>query len=591
MPPPIPFALITQTDGALGVQPGDAVHAKAGVCSSGPVNTPVLVATKTALTSTFGRGPLVEETAYQLDVSASPVLVCRCNPGVAGAVGSVARSGLGNAGASLAADVGNTSTAVPTLAIASGVVLTRPLAVRLKVTLAGSNLAASPTVAYSLDGGLTWSAAAVALAGPTALGASGLTVAWADGTFVLNDAFTGRAVPGAQVGTCTLAVTGTTTDAYRVALEILRAGATLAANTATFRLSLDGGETWGEETAMPVSGVVSPSGTGLTLTFTYSSGTGLAAGDRFDFATSAPGFTLTDLTNAWNALLASIYDWEGLHVVGTTDSTIGAGVDALAVAAIGAYKPRWVLLSARDQTPQETEAAWILALQTEWASFVSSLGRVLVAAGALDLVSTLSGRVRRASVACVAAARAAAVAISEDLAWVGRGALPGVVRIHHDEANVPGLNVARFITARTHEGRTGFYVTNPNVMCETGSDFELLQYRRVWDRAFRTVRRAVLPFLSQDLEVNPVGVAAPLVAGGLDEVDAGNIERKTVDALEEALVKTTPKHASAVGASVDRTTDFLSTRELSVAWTVQPKGYVKGIRGTLGFINPARVAN
>lgn len=590
MPPPIPSMSVTQVDGALGAQVGDAVHAKAGVCSSGPLNTPTLIANKSALTSTFGRGPLVEEVAYQLDVSSSPVLVCRCNPGVAGVVGSVARSGLGIAGASISADVGATGTAVPTLAIASGVVLTRPLAVRLKVTLAGSNLAASPTVAYSLDGGLTWSTSAVAVAGPTALGSSGLTVAWADGTFVLNETFTGRAVPGAQVGTCTLAVTGTTTDAYRVALEILRAGATLAANTATFRLSLDGGEVWGPETAMPVSGVVSPAGTGLTLTFTYASGVGFAVGDRFDFAASAPGYTLSDLTSAWTALLASVYDWEGLHVVGAADSTIAAGVDTLAVAAIAAYKPRWVLLSARDQTPEETEAAWILALQTEWASFVSSLGRVLVAAGALDVVSTLSGRARRASVACVAAARAAGVDISEDLAWVDRGALPGVLRLHHDEANVPGLNVARFITARTHDGRAGFYLTNPNVMVESGSDFELLQYRRVWDRAYRVLRRTLLPFLSQDLEVNPVGAPAPLVAGGIDEVDAGNVERKAVDALEEALVKTTPKHATLVGATVDRTTNFLTTRELVVAWIVQPKGYVKAIRGTLGFTNPARTA-
>lgn len=590
MPPPIPYASISQTDGALSAQPGDAVHAKAGVCSAGPLNTPTLVATKTALTSTFGRGPLVEDVAYQLDVSGAPVLVCRLNPGVAGAIGSVARSGGGSPSASVALDSGGTSTAVAALAIASGVVLTRPLAVRLKVASGGSNLAATPTVRYSLDGGLTWSAAATAVAGPTALGSSGLTLTWTDGSFVADDTWTGRAVPGAQQGTCTLAVTGTATDAYRVALEILRGGATLAANTATYRLSLDGGETWGPETAMPVAGVVTPSGTGLTLTFTYSSGTGFTAGDRFDCATSAPGFTLSDLTSGWNALLASTYDWEGLHVVGTVDSTIAAGADALAAAAIASYKPRWLLLSARDQTAEETEAAWISALQTEFASFVSTLGRIFIAAGALDLVSTLSGRARRTSVACTAAARAALAPISEDLAWVGRGALPGVLRIHHDEASVPGLNASRFITARTHEGRIGYYLTNPNGMVESGSDFELLQYRRVWDRAYRVLRRTLLPFLSQDLEVNPAGVPSPLVAGGIDEVDAGNIERKAVDALEEALVKTTPRHATTAGATVDRTTNFLSTRDLSVAFTVQPKGYVKSINGTLGFVNPARTA-
>jgi hypothetical protein len=168
--------------------------------------------------------------------------------------------------------------------------------------------------------------------------------------------------------------------------------------------------------------------------------------------------------------------------------------------------------------------------------------------------------------------------------------LRGVVRIEHDEASTPGLNVARFITTRTHEGLRGAYITNPSMMVESGSDFELLQYRRVWDRAYRVLRAAMLPFLSQDLDVNPADVASPLVPGAIDEVDAEMIEQKAVDALGDALLRTRPKHASAVGATVDRTTDFLTTRDLDVSFTVTPHGYVKSITGRLGFLNPARAA-
>ena len=57
------------------------------------------------------------------------------------------------------------------------------------------------------------------------------TVTWADGSFVNTDTWTGSSVPGAQVGTCTLAATGNPNDAYAVRLEILRAGATLASGT------------------------------------------------------------------------------------------------------------------------------------------------------------------------------------------------------------------------------------------------------------------------------------------------------------------------------------------------------------------------
>ena len=124
-----------------------------------------------------------------------------------------------------------------------------------------------------------------AMGGNGALTISNATANPSTGTSLYNtDTWTGSSVPGAQVGTCTLAATGNPNDAYAVRLEILRAGATLASGAATYRLSLDGGDTWGPETAMPVGGVITPSGTGLTLTFTYSSGAAFAVKlNRNDF--------------------------------------------------------------------------------------------------------------------------------------------------------------------------------------------------------------------------------------------------------------------------------------------------------------------
>lgn len=585
----IPNFSLEQTDGALTSLPDEEVHAKIGTCSAGPLNTPVLVASKTALASTFGTGKIVEDAAYQLDVSRRPVLVTRANGGVAGANGGVVRSGGGSALLTLTGAGGNSGAApVPTL---SGTPVAN-YAFRLRITVAAANLAAGTArYQYSLDGGLTYSDAAVAVAGPTTLGATGLALSWADGTFVLGNSWSGEVVPADQQGTATLAVTGTPNDAYHVVFEIVRAGTSLAANTATYKLSLDGGHVYGPEMAMPVGGVVTPTNTGLTLTFTDGASPSFEEEDVFEFRTTAPGATLSDLTNAWNAMLAAPYDVEGVHVTTTADDTIAAGLDALALAAIGTKKPRWVILEARDMRADESEVAWITSLQTAFAGFESTLGRVLVAAGALDLVSTLTGRQRRVNVGAVAAARAAAVSYSEDLAWVGRGSLPGVQRLHHDEDAVPGLNAARFVTARRHEGLTGYYLTNPVTMAAPGSDFELLQYRRVWDRAYRVLRRVYTPVLSQDFLTNPADVQAPLVAGAIDEVEAAELEDRGRDALGDALLRTRPRHATEVDVTVDRSTNFTVTRELIVDFAVTPKGYAKSIRGTLGFINPARVAS
>lgn len=64
--------------------------------------------------------------------------------------------------------------------------------IRVEVMASAANLAAATaSLAYSLDGGDTWSATvAVPLNGVVALGASGVTATFADGTFVDGDMYT-----------------------------------------------------------------------------------------------------------------------------------------------------------------------------------------------------------------------------------------------------------------------------------------------------------------------------------------------------------------------------------------------------------------
>lgn len=580
----IPSFDITQVDGALGTLPPDAFHAKIGVCSAGPINTSTLVGSKGQLVDTFGTGPLCESVAYQLDLTQAPVLVTRTATGVAGSIGAVVRYGAGIEGTSLTGDIGGTSTAVPVLSITG--TRPRPLAVRVRVSQAGANLAAAPQIQYSLDGGLTYAAAAVALAGPTALGASGISIAWTDGTFVANDTWTGAVAP-APTGTALLAVSGAPTDAFDAIVRIVRGAANLAANAATYRLSLDGGVTFGPELAMPMSGNVALTAQGLALAFTNGAGpTSFVAGDELAFRTSAPAATLVGLQAAWAALLTAPYDAECVHVVGAVDSTTAVGVDVLAQAAVAAYKPRWVILETRAPRADETMAEWRASIVDDFDGFVSD--RLMVVGGQTELLSVLSTRYAWRSAGTVVAARAAFVPISEDLAWVARGALPGVRAIDHDEDATPGLNAAHFTTLRQHQGRRGYYITNPLTMAEAGSDFELLQNRRVWDRAYRVVRAAGLPFLSADVLVNPATVVSPLVPGAIDEVDAGNFEALTLEALSEALIRTTPQHASDVQVTVDRSNNVLSSQLLNVDFAVVPKGYLKRIAGKLGFKNPGR---
>lgn len=575
----IPSFSIEQTDGALGTLPDEAVHAKIGVCSAG-TTTPTLVGSRAAL-SEFGTGPLIDAVAYQLEVTGKPVLVCRAAASVAGIIGSLTRDGTGSGATALTLQSGGTSTAVLALT-ATG--LTRAYAVKVRVHTAGANLAdiPAPRLEYSLDGGLTWSDDFVAAGTP--LGSSGITLGITDGSFVGSEVWTGYATPSDVTGTALPVISGAPLDAYQVVLVVVRGAASLAANAATVKVSLDNGETFGPELAVPISGALALTGTGLTATF--SNGT-FVAGERYEFRTAAPAPNLSDISAAFERMLASTTDVELVHVVGPADSVAATAIDVLADGAIAAHKPRVVLLEARAPRADEAASAWRADLKDDFEDFVSD--RVAVCAGEADYYAVLGRRYVRRSIGTLVAARAALVPISEDLAFVARGALPGVLAITHDEDSTPDLNEARFITTRQHQGLPGYYITNPLMMAAPGSDYALLQRRRVWDRAYRVLRRTVLPFLSTDLLVNPASVSSPLVPGAIDEVDAATIEDRATDALTDALLRSTPRHVTEVSVLVDRSNNLLTTEELIVTFDITPKAYAKTIRGRLGFRNPGRV--
>ncbi len=185
---------LTIQDGGLGVvSPGGRPVAVVGCCSAGTAATPVTCYTQEQLVAAGGYGPAVEDAAIILARSGGPVILCRAATVTAAILGGFSQSGAGSAASgTIAAGGGNTSTAILAL---TGTATAR-CAVKIKVTLAGVNLAASPTIAISFDGGVTYLAPQVAAAGPTVIG-YGLSLTITDGTFVLDDTFSavGAACP------------------------------------------------------------------------------------------------------------------------------------------------------------------------------------------------------------------------------------------------------------------------------------------------------------------------------------------------------------------------------------------------------------
>jgi hypothetical protein len=414
-----------------------------------------------------------------------------------------------------------------------------------------------------------------------------------------STAGTSGAVTPTRVGTSTgtVAAAGAAYDRFEVIVEITRTG-TLGAGA--FRYSLDGGDTYSAEIAIPGGGTYAITGTNVTLTFTAGGGpTYFEDGDLFTFSTTAPYYSTSDIDTTMAALLADVREWEFVHLVGAptsgSDATKVTAFVAVATAmathmataeAAGRYV--WALLEAPDVA---NDATGDTELVNGTAAFANV--RIAGAAGYSEAISAVSGRIYRRPDAWTYAGRVAAIPISEDPARVLSGPVSGISALGRDEERRPALDAARLVTLRRFLGDAGVYVTNGKMMAGAGSDFDLVMNRRVMDRACRVARAALRQFLGESVRVNPatsqVAAGQAGAPGTIDERDARRVESFVLAALEASLLGS-PQHASAVAVQLNRVDNILSTRTLRAVIRVTPLGYIKSIEAEIGFLNPALAA-
>ncbi len=357
-------------------------------------------------------------------------------------------------------------------------------------------------------------------------------------------------------------------DAYQVRVEILEGGAVA---TATFRYSLDGGDTWSPSIATAASYVIPDSG----ITIQFPVGT-YEVGELYSSDAVPPAFDTTGLASAIDAALAMSQQWRCLHIVGyaasgASSATVAAAVASKMTAAEGQHRYTYAVVEAADDTDT--------ALKTAFASFAST--RVMVCAGFTELVSARDGRIYKRHSAWPAVARIMRVAVSRDPGAVMDGPLDSaVVSLTRDEQKTEGLDAARFTTLRTFYGRPGFYVTAGRMMAAEGSDFAYVTNRQVLDVASRVAYEALFKYVNLDLLLDPA-------TGFLLETEARSIEADALGRVRTALLSPVPPDASDVQLVVKRDENILSTQTLRAKTRVLPKGYARFIENEIAFRNPA----
>lgn len=550
----IPEVEIEIVDGGLGLIPASVAQTsvKIGVCSRGVPEEIYSFNDTVAMQSQLGGGPLVEAIADTLSAAGGPVIAVPADPVTAGTVGSTTHEGTG-AGAV-------TGVAAPDRQIL------------MKVTTGG--VRGTAYVAFSVGGGAY--GVPVVTAATVAVPGTLVVLALASQTYTLNDVWTITTVNGITVsgsgtaGWVTIS-SASPVDAYDVIVEIIAEG---ALGVGTFRYSLDGGNAYSGVIVIPSGGKYAMSGTGVYLNFTAAT---YIVADTYEFATTAASYGTTETTAALVALLADSAEWGFVHIVGAPSSAANAATLAGVVdTQMTNAQTNFRYVFGVVECPTTESDSDVAAAFEDFAST-----RIMVCAGDIGHISPISGRILRRNCAWVVTSRIAGIRPGKDPAAVRLGRIPNVRSLYRNEQVTPYLDAARFTTMRTFIGYAGYYITNGNMMAASGSDFSLVQYRRVMDRACQVVRAAEIPYLSEEVRID-------LTTGYIDERDAQAFEAKVGSQLKTALVAT--NNASGASVAVSRTTNLLSSASEPVTVSIVPLAYLKAIENTIGFSNPALAA-
>lgn len=379
-----------------------------------------------------------------------------------------------------------------------------------------------------------------------------------------------------STSTGTITVAGAAFDRYSFIGQIKVTG---ALGVAEWRYSLDAGLTYSPQMLVPSGGSFVVPNTNLTLTFVAGAGPIIfEAGDSHTFTSTAPGFGSSDMAVGITALKAANISLAAIVLSGkwptaSAAATIAAAAAVHASSLFTVYQPLRFIMDAGADIEATTITAFV-AVSSERISVVYG-DEVCTSAKPFTGFGAPTSPFMRS-----AAARCAAILPSTDPAWFAAGALPGVTSITHDEFRNQNMDSKKFSTSRTHQGVSGIFVCNMNLMSAPGSDYQFWQHGRVMDVATATCYQSLLPFLSSSVRTQKDGT--------IDPRDADRWEKKAKDALRTVLLdpdneQGTQGFVSALDVKVDRTTNVLTSNTVKVKVAIRPLSYAKTIVNELSF--------
>jgi len=275
-------------------------------------------------------------------------------------------------------------------------------------------------------------------------------------------------------------------------------------------------------------------------------------------------------------------NFEFIVLTDTADKTVASAVASYLQNLESRDIYTWAILSARDKNPAESYDTYVNNLINEWQGFAHP--RVCVVASYAK-IANLTGEVRHDSVQGLVAGLVATAKVNEDIGWVEKFKISSIVELPKgiNLAHIQALDQAGFLTVRTYNGVKGYYVTSPRMFVDETSDFSIIPYRRVTDKAGTLIRKVLLQFVRADvrapLDADPQNPPPPEKSPTIHDL---------VTRMHAILRDEMFKRQEIYGYKVwiPEGQNIWSTRRLQVKYRIAPNPIIAWIEGEFRFWNP-----
>lgn len=367
-------------------------------------------------------------------------------------------------------------------------------------------------------------------------------------------------------------IDGTPNNAYDIVVEIVETG---NVNAGTFRYSMDGGNNFGDEITIPITGAYELAGTGLTLKFTDASDAAesFLAGDAYAVETTAPSMNNQSVLKTVEKLRNFSTEVEIVHIVGTSGKSLWAALQAEAVELLEVYKkPVIFLCEGRACAAGETLDEYLAAMKEERRSINSIYVSVVLSYGVyarrdyrtqiINLAGVVSGLLGRAK-------ESLSVGYVKEFA-ISSAKLMKLLPEGVDEYTKI-LDETGYTMLRQYTGLEDYYVSNANVLAAQGSDFPYVENVRVLCRIIRAVARQAVHNIQTEIDPNEV------------EASIKSMEAELNIPMDRCLAD---KIISSGSVEIDTDVNILVDETLSVRAEWVPMGSVRKFDLAFAVNNP-----